>query len=284
MATSLFWLIKVRKCFTGVAPGSYSVTENDPQGLGYELTNITCVDQNPNGVASTGDVATRTATINVDSGELVRCTFFNAEEETVVIEKRTLPPGGSGFTFSDDIGTPNSFSLDDAETRTFTNVSGGDYQVTEDAMPGYELTAIDCTVEGQSVSGDLASRTANISLTQPGGSAHCTFTNTKLGTIIMRKETLPDGASDSFDYAISGPDGSDSGSLTDGASAQVDNAKPGTWELTESLPSADWHLGDISCTSALGTSTFTNDIDNLKTTVELAPGDTMDCTFTNVEG
>ena len=44
-----------------------------------------------------------------------------------------------------------------------------------------------------------------------------------------------------------------------------------------------WHLGDISCTSTLGTSTFTKDIDNLNTTVELAPGDTMDCTFTNVE-
>ena len=109
-----------------------------------------------------------------------------------------MPPGGSGFTFSDDIGTPNSFSLNDAETRTFTHVPQGDYQVTEDAMPGYELTAIDCTVEGVSVPGDLDTRTANFTLQQPGGSAHCTFTNTKLGTIIMRKETLPDGAPDQF--------------------------------------------------------------------------------------
>ena len=271
------------KVFYGVALGTYSVTENDPQGLGYELTNITCVDQNPNGVASTGDVDTRTATINVDSGELVRCTFFNAEEETVVIEKRTIPPGGSGFTFSDDIGTPNIFSLGDDEIRTFTHVPGGDYQVTEDEMPGYELTAIDCTVEGVSVPGDLDTRTASVNLTQPGGSAHCIFTNTKLGTIIMRKETLPDGAPDTFGYTINGPDYSDSGSLADGELTQVDNAQPGTWTLAESLPAADWHLGDISCTSALGTSGFDVDPDNLQTTVELAPGDTMDCTFTNVE-
>ena len=56
-----------------------------------------------------------------------------------------------------------------------------------------------------------------------------------------------------------------------------------TWELTESLPAADWHLGDISCTSTLGTSTFVKDLPNEKATVELVPGDTMDCTFTNVE-
>ena len=204
------------KVFNSVAPGSYEVTENDPQGLGYELTNITCVDSDPNGTPSTGDRSTRTATINVDSGETVQCTFNNAQEETVVIEKRTVPPGGSGFTFSDDIGTPNSFSLNDAQTRTFTHVPQGDYQVTEGAMPGYELTAIDCTVEGVSVPGDLTSRTANISLTQPGGSAHCTFTNTKLGTIILRKETLPDGAPDQFGFGIQGPDYLDYADLSDG--------------------------------------------------------------------
>ena len=271
------------KVFESVEHGSYTLTEAEPQALGYELTNISCVDGDPNGVASTVDVGARTATINVDSGETVQCTFFNAEDETVVIEKRTLPPGGSGFTFSDDIGTPNSFSLNDAETRTFTHVPRGSYQVTEGAMAGYELTAIDCTVEGVNVPGDLASRTANISLTQPGGNAHCTFTNTKLGTLIMRKQTLPDGAPDVFGYTISGPNTNDSGSLTDGDMTQVDNAKSGAWELTESLPAADWHLGDISCTSALGTSTFVKDLPNGKATVQLAPGDTMDCTFTNVE-
>ena len=267
------------RIFSNVRPGTYTVTEIDPSGLGYELAVIGCSVG-----AATVDVATRTAMITVvGSGELVNCLFRNTEDETVVIEKRTVPPGGSGFTFSDDLGTPNSFSLDDAQTRTFTHVPGGKYQVTEGAMPGYELTAIDCTVEGVSVPGDLTSRTANISLSQPGGSAHCTFTNTKLGTLIMRKQTLPDGAPDAFGYTISGPNTNDSGSLTDGGSTQVDNAKSGTWELTESLPAADWHLGDISCTSTLGTSTFVKDLPNEKATVQLAPGDTMDCTFTNVK-
>ena len=170
------------KFFNPVPPGTYTVTEANPEsvGPGYQLTAIDCGGKN-----TTVDVATRTLTIIIDPIAAARvCIFRNSEEETVVIEKRTIPPGGSGFTFSDDIGTPNSFSLGDAEIRTFTHVPGGDYQVTEDEMPGYQLTAIDCTVEGQSVPGDLDTRTANISLTQPGGSAHCTFTNTKLGTII----------------------------------------------------------------------------------------------------
>ena len=149
-----------RRRFSSVAPGSYTVTEADPQALGYQLSGVSCAETDPNGISSSGDVTTRTATINVDSGETVSCFFQNGGEETVIIEKRTLPSGGSGFAFSDDIGTPNSFSLDDAETRTFTHVPVGKYQVTEGAMPGYELTAIDCTVEGVSVPGDLASRTA----------------------------------------------------------------------------------------------------------------------------
>ena len=67
------------KSFNSVVPGSYTVTEDDPQGLGYELTNITCVDGDPNGVTSAGEAATRTATITVDAGETVQCSFNNAQ-------------------------------------------------------------------------------------------------------------------------------------------------------------------------------------------------------------
>ena len=81
------------KRFNAVEPGTYTTTEADPQGLGYELTNISCVDGDPNGVASTGDAATRTATINVDSGETVECEFVNAEAN-VPIQVPTLNKWG----------------------------------------------------------------------------------------------------------------------------------------------------------------------------------------------
>ena len=71
-------------------------------------------------------------------------------------------------------------------------------------MPGYELTAIDCTVEGERPRRSGVAH-GQYQPDQPGGSAHCTFTNTKLGALILRKETLPDGAPDTFGYTISGP-------------------------------------------------------------------------------
>ena len=60
--------------FTNVAPGTYMVTEQDPASSGYSLAEISCEDAD-----STGDVNTRTATVRVDGGETVRCTFVNFE-------------------------------------------------------------------------------------------------------------------------------------------------------------------------------------------------------------
>ncbi|HEU4522749.1 MAG TPA: CHRD domain-containing protein, partial [Thermoanaerobaculia bacterium] len=60
--------------FAGVAPGTYTVTENDPSSGGFTLGDVSCNDAD-----STADDNTRTATIRVDAGETVRCTFRNLE-------------------------------------------------------------------------------------------------------------------------------------------------------------------------------------------------------------
>lgn len=60
--------------FAGVAPGTYTVTEDDPSSSGFTLAGLSCNDAN-----SSGDVNSRTATINVEAGETVRCTFRNLE-------------------------------------------------------------------------------------------------------------------------------------------------------------------------------------------------------------
>lgn len=64
------------RTFTAVTPGTYTVTENDPSGAGYTLGDVSCDDGN-----STGDSTARTATIRVDPGETVRCTFRNLQTE-----------------------------------------------------------------------------------------------------------------------------------------------------------------------------------------------------------
>ncbi len=60
-----------------IVPGTYTVTETNPAPLGFELTSINCTDSDTGGSDSTGDVPSRTATVRLDPGETVDCTFSN---------------------------------------------------------------------------------------------------------------------------------------------------------------------------------------------------------------
>lgn len=60
--------------FSGVTPGTYTITEDDPSEGGYSLADLSCDDND-----STTDTGTRTATVNVTAGEIVTCTFRNFE-------------------------------------------------------------------------------------------------------------------------------------------------------------------------------------------------------------
>lgn len=68
-----------QKTFANVVPGPYAVSE-DPQGGAFQLRLIACTDGDPAGTPSTGNVPARTATINVDPGETVTCTFTNSNQ------------------------------------------------------------------------------------------------------------------------------------------------------------------------------------------------------------
>ena len=60
-------------------PGNYRVTADDMSGAGYALAGLVCDDGN-----STGDVASRTVSIELEAGEAVVCTFtsVNSAERT----------------------------------------------------------------------------------------------------------------------------------------------------------------------------------------------------------
>ena len=68
-----------QEIFDDVLAGTYMVIENDPTQQGFLLTDITCIDSDQGGTGSSGDVGTHTATINLDPGETVTCTFTNTE-------------------------------------------------------------------------------------------------------------------------------------------------------------------------------------------------------------
>ncbi|HWW61015.1 MAG TPA: CHRD domain-containing protein, partial [Thermoanaerobaculia bacterium] len=96
---------------------------------------------------------------------------------TIRIVKATLPAGGSGFGFTDNIpATSGSFTLNDAGAQTFANVTPGTYTVTENdpTAGGYTLTGIVCD-DADSTTNPF-SRAATVRL-QAGELVTCTFRN-----------------------------------------------------------------------------------------------------------
>lgn len=157
------------------------MTEQPPTTNGYELSSITCDDDN-----SSVDVATRTATINLENGETVTCTFRNTEEDTVTIEKVVVPAGIAGtFSFNQTLDNSGDFSLSGGQSKTFADVSSlVSHTITEsDPGPDFQLTGIEChdTATGQSFPGKVTSRSVTLNLTA-GERVHCVFTNTYIAT------------------------------------------------------------------------------------------------------
>ncbi len=104
---------------------------------------------------------------------------FTLPAGTIIIEKVTDPPGGTGFGFTDDIAAPNSFSLDDGGMQTFTNLASGTYTVIEDdPSPAFTLSDLVCQDPDGGSAVDLGARTATIDL-DAGETVICTFTNTQ---------------------------------------------------------------------------------------------------------
>ena len=251
-----------------LGPGTYVVTEALPAG--WELTQITCTD--PDG-GSTVNLATATASIDLDAGEQVTCTFRNTQQGSVTIVKETLPvdAGGQQFGFAGDLG---AFALTGGGSRTTSDLEPGSYDITEALPAGWELTQITCVdPDGGSVV-NLATATATVDL-DAGEQVTCTFRNTQQGSLTIVKQTVPqDSGGQQFGFA------GDLGafSLTGGGSRTTSNLAPGSYDITEALP-ADWELTQISCTDPDGGSTF-----NLATStasIDLDAGEHVTCTFLN---
>ena len=176
------------KTFNDVLPGQYTVTEDDPTPA-FDLTSITC-DDGSSAIPSTWYVVTRTATINLDPGETVTCTFTNTQRGHVIVEKQTDPDAVPGtFTFSGDAAGTIS---DDGQIVVRNLVPETYTAIEDDPTPAFDLTAISCD-DGSSTTPstwDVGTRTATFQL-DPGETVKCAFTNTLL--------TSPTGYSSDLD-------------------------------------------------------------------------------------
>jgi hypothetical protein len=249
-----------------VVPGSgYTVSEDDPSANGWVNTASSCND----GSNPLTDIA-------VSPGETVVCTFTNTPLGSATIVKETI--GGDGtfdFTGTAPFDGLQLTTLEGTASQDFTfQLLDGQYLVTEQPVPaGWSLTGLDCVEDGlQDSTWLIPTATMEVQLAE---TVTCTFTNTADGTLIIRKETIPDGAAQGFDFT-----GDASGTIHDySATAEeiVVSGLPGTYTSVES-PVEGWVLTDISCTGQVQSGVTYGDAD---VSVDLAAGETVICTFEN---
>jgi uncharacterized repeat protein (TIGR01451 family) len=253
---------------TAIVPaGEHTVSETMPASY-WLPSSIVCDDSD-----STGHTPSASATFRVAAGETVRCVFTNRGYGRVRVSKVSQPAGATGFEFVETVGTnpPNApYSIDDGQTLGGYGPAGLQRVFTEQPKAGWQLAGVDCGGHPNAVI-DGATVTFTPAV---GDDILCTFTNVEVpqnGTIIVVKETNPDGDPTLFEFS-----GALSGSIGDGQSltAQV---PPGEHTVTETLPAWFWKTYSVVCDDADSTGSATSS----SATFRVDPGETVICTFTN---
>jgi len=241
------------KTFTGLTFGQFTVSESAP---GY-TTEVACSD--PDGGSTTGAAS---ATIDLDPGEAVSCTFTNTliTTGTIVVVNDTAPDGPQDFSYVTTSPTANTasalppgivsfaagFTLDDDAdatapgTVTFTDLDQGMHTITANAVAGFTTTIMCTDPDGGTT---IEGLTAMIDL-DATETVSCTFTHTAdsqdsggaAGRVLPRPED--DAAADALLAAIAAP-----------PTAAVATAVPASTPLavtgSESVPLASVALATI---------------------------------------
>ena len=192
---------------------------------------------------------------------------------TIIVKKQTDPAGGTGFAFTHDVDGGGSFDLDDGSREVFYDVAPDTYTVTEgDPTPaGFELTDLVCVEDGTNNSTtDLNNRQAIINL-DVGETVICTFSNSRLCSIQVCKDVVPDDTSQ-WDLSLTGPTPETKDDLGDNECHTFSDLLPGFYTLSETIQAG--YFTTVDC----GAKGSDNDDD---ISFMLDPDEHVTCTFTN---
>jgi hypothetical protein len=242
------------RVFANVTPGQpYTITQAVPAGWSLVASGTGC----------TYDPVAHSVTITPQPGDAITCTFTNTKLGTIRVAKTTV--GGDGtFSFSaGSLPAMNITTTSGAGLGVWSNVAPGHYDIDEAVPSGWSAGPFggDCAADG----------TINVN---PGQVANCTITDTKLATITIRKKTSPVGDPTVFSFAASGGLSPATFPMKDASVQLFTNVVPNQpYTVTEATP-LNWLLSVAGpgCTSTKG-----------GVTVTPAPGQNLDCTFTNTK-
>jgi uncharacterized repeat protein (TIGR01451 family)/LPXTG-motif cell wall-anchored protein len=269
-----------------IAQQDYLLSERTPLPVGWELTSITCsyydiftdtyvedeVLYDPLGGYQNMFAVAPSSLGNVDV-EAASCTIEN-DAAGIIIEKVGLPANSDQeFTF-DVNGADHTLTIGESEFIPLE--AGTEVTLSEDVPAGWTLDSIECFNDDGTEY--LTSDTGSIEITSDDSSnpITCVFTNTQLAKLTVAKIADPNVGT--FEFDVTGPNSfADGFSVLAGGSEVVgtDYVEPGTYNITETLPAATppWSLNNVDCGDwALG---------DTDTTITLAPGADVTCTFSN---
>jgi len=243
---------------------------------GYRLDNVRVgIGNSPLEVAVTAFAPgyyTQMKTVTVFCGGAIVVDFGRQTQPgRIIVVKRTSPSGSAqSFDFTRNWSS-SGFSLKDGESFDSGPLTPGSGYSVSESLPlpaDWNQTGVSCS-DGSPV--------ANIDIS-PGETVTCTFRNQlqnqlQPGTVIVRKITRPspDPSEASFSFTAGGGLSPASFSLKNGESHTFTDLVPQAgYTLTETTP-AGWDL-----TTACSDGSAISNID-------LAPGETVTCTFTNTK-
>jgi uncharacterized repeat protein (TIGR01451 family) len=247
-----------QQSFTNITAGIYSVTESATPS-GWVLTGLVCTDPD-SGTQTAGP----TATIDLDPGETVTCTYTNKRQPRLTVIKHVVNDNGgtaAASAWTMNVAGPTPLTFAGAESPGTTNtVTAGNYQVTESGGPaGYSLSySGDCDANG------------NVSVAL-GESKTCTLTNNdQAASLTVIKHVVNDNggtaAASAWTMNVAGATPlTFAGAESPGTTNAVN---PGSYTVTESGGPAGYAL------------TYSGDC-NSSGQVTVALGQSKTCTLTN---
>ena len=251
-----------------VAGGSYDLAETIPEG--WTLSSASCSGATANGTPNLGN-GTITG-ISIAGGESVTCTFVNSADGSVTVNKVAIG-GDDSFSFTSDLPGAAAFDIvtvgGSGSFGGLVQAEPGDYNISESVPAGWEFVSAECSGADASAPSGTG---VDITLGE-GNTVVCTFTNRKLGAIVVGKVTDPGGAEASFTFS-----GDAAGAIGDGESITVSDLSAGSYSSSETVP-AGWSLTDISCDD----DDSSGNIGTATATFNVAAGETVTCIFTNTQ-